>query len=98
MSGLKSSHVLQLRPATPDKLRFHFGVAPPDSDFKEEPYPGYMAPMIRLPRADARCQVTGRAHRHASGMPTSARSFASFRSVPCMNPRMSQGKPCDGKS
>jgi putative SOS response-associated peptidase YedK len=40
-------------PATPDKLRFHFGVAPPDSEFKDEAYPGYMAPMIRLPRADA---------------------------------------------
>jgi hypothetical protein len=41
------------RPATPDKLRFHFGVAPPDSDFKDEAYPGYMAPMIRRPRLDS---------------------------------------------
>jgi putative SOS response-associated peptidase YedK len=41
------------RPATPDQLRQHFGVAPPDSDFKAESYPGYMAPLIRLPSADA---------------------------------------------
>jgi putative SOS response-associated peptidase YedK len=41
------------RPATPDKLRFHFNVAPPDSDWKGESYPSYMAPMIRRPRADS---------------------------------------------
>jgi putative SOS response-associated peptidase YedK len=41
------------RPATPDKLRFHFGVAPPDSDYQDESYPGYMAPMIRRPRVDS---------------------------------------------
>lgn len=40
-------------PATPGKLQHHFGVAAPDSDFKAETYPGYMAPMIRLPRPDA---------------------------------------------
>jgi hypothetical protein len=40
-------------PAMPGKLRFHFGVAHPDSEFKAESYPGYMAPMIRLPRADS---------------------------------------------
>jgi putative SOS response-associated peptidase YedK len=40
-------------PATRDQLRQHFGVAPPDSDYKAESYPGYMAPMVRLPRADA---------------------------------------------
>jgi putative SOS response-associated peptidase YedK len=41
------------RPATPGQLQQHFAVAPPDSDFKAEAYPGYMAPMIRLPRANA---------------------------------------------
>jgi putative SOS response-associated peptidase YedK len=40
-------------PATPDQLRQHFNVAPPDSEFNAESYPGSMAPMIRLPRADA---------------------------------------------
>jgi hypothetical protein len=40
-------------PRHPDKLHFHFDVAPPDSDFKDESYPGYMAPFIRLPRAEA---------------------------------------------
>jgi putative SOS response-associated peptidase YedK len=41
------------RPSTRELLQQHFGVAPPDSDYKPEAYPGYMAPMIRLPRADA---------------------------------------------
>jgi putative SOS response-associated peptidase YedK len=41
------------RPATADKLRFHFGVVPPDSDYQDESYPGYMAPLIRRPRVDS---------------------------------------------
>jgi putative SOS response-associated peptidase YedK len=41
------------RPSTPDLLQQHFGVAAPESDYKDEAFPGYMAPMIRLPRADA---------------------------------------------
>jgi putative SOS response-associated peptidase YedK len=41
------------RPSTRDQLQQHFGVAPPDSDYKAEAYPGYMAPMVRLPRPDA---------------------------------------------
>lgn len=41
------------RPSTREQLQQHFGVAPPDSDFKDEAYPGYMAPIIRLPHADA---------------------------------------------
>ena len=40
-------------PATPAQLLEHFGVAPPDSDYKSEAFPGYLAPMIRKPRADA---------------------------------------------
>lgn len=40
-------------PATPTQLQRYFGVAPPDSDYKTETYPGYMAPIIRLPHADA---------------------------------------------
>jgi hypothetical protein len=34
-------------------LQQHFGVAPPDSDYQGEALPGYMAPVIRLPHADA---------------------------------------------
>jgi putative SOS response-associated peptidase YedK len=41
------------RPSTHDELQRFFGVAPPDSDYKAEAFPGYMAPMLRLPRADA---------------------------------------------
>lgn len=41
------------RPSTHDQLRHHFGVAPPDSDYQGEAFPGSMAPLIRLPRADA---------------------------------------------
>jgi hypothetical protein len=41
------------RSAIPDELRFHFGAAPPDSDFKNEYYPGYIAPMIRRSRVDS---------------------------------------------
>lgn len=41
------------RPSTRDQLQQHFGVAPPDSDYKAEAFPGSMAPLIRLPRADA---------------------------------------------
>ncbi|MFS0755873.1 MULTISPECIES: SOS response-associated peptidase [Noviherbaspirillum] len=40
-------------PATPDQLQRYFGVAAPDSRYKAEAYPGYMAPMIRPPRADS---------------------------------------------
>lgn len=41
------------RPSTRVELQQFFGVAAPDSDYKAEAFPGYMAPMIRLPRADA---------------------------------------------
>ena len=41
------------RPSTRDLLKQQFGVAPPDSDYPSEVFPGNMAPMIRLPRADA---------------------------------------------
>ena len=41
------------RPSTRDELQQRFGVAPPDSEYKAEAFPGSMAPMIRLPRADA---------------------------------------------
>lgn len=40
-------------PSTRDQLQQHFGVAPPDSEYKGETFPGYMAPMIRPPRADS---------------------------------------------
>lgn len=40
-------------PSTHDQLRQHFQVAPPDSDYVAESYPGYMSPLIRLPRTDA---------------------------------------------
>jgi putative SOS response-associated peptidase YedK len=40
-------------PSKREQLQGHFGVAAPDSDYKPEAYPGYMAPMIRLPHADA---------------------------------------------
>ncbi|WP_292932835.1 SOS response-associated peptidase family protein [Noviherbaspirillum sp.] len=40
-------------PSTHHQLQQFFGVAPPDSDYPAEAFPGYMAPMIRLPRADA---------------------------------------------
>lgn len=41
------------RPSTREQLQQHFNVAPPDAEFKAEAFPGSMAPMIRLPRADA---------------------------------------------
>lgn len=41
------------RPSASDQLMQHFGVAPPDSGFKPEVFPGHMAPMIRLPHAQA---------------------------------------------
>lgn len=41
------------RPASRDELQQCFGVAPPDSAYMAEAFPGHMAPMIRLPRADA---------------------------------------------
>lgn len=40
-------------PSTRDQLQQYFGVAAPDSDYKAEAFPGYMAPMIRLPHHDA---------------------------------------------
>lgn len=40
-------------PSTRDQLQQFFGVAAPDSSYKAEAFPGSMAPMIRLPRADA---------------------------------------------
>jgi putative SOS response-associated peptidase YedK len=40
-------------PSTRDQLQQFFGVAAPDSEYKAEAFPGYMAPMIRPPRADA---------------------------------------------
>jgi putative SOS response-associated peptidase YedK len=40
-------------PSKREQLQGHFGVASPDSDYKPEAYPGYMAPMIRLPYANA---------------------------------------------
>lgn len=40
-------------PSTHDQLRQHFQVAPPDSEYKAESFPGYMSPLIRLPRPDA---------------------------------------------
>lgn len=41
------------RPSSREMLQQHFTVAPPDSEYKAESYPGYMAPFIRPPRADA---------------------------------------------
>lgn len=41
------------RPSTRDELQQRFGVAAPDSEYKSEAFPGYMAPMIRPPHADA---------------------------------------------
>lgn len=41
------------RPSTRDQLQQHFGVAAPDSEYQAEAFPGSMAPLIRLPRADA---------------------------------------------
>lgn len=40
-------------PSKREQLQQHFAVAPPDSEYRPEAYPGYMAPMIRLPRPDA---------------------------------------------
>lgn len=40
-------------PSTRDQLQQYFGVAAPDADYKPESFPGYMAPMIRPPRADS---------------------------------------------
>ncbi|OWW22122.1 SOS response-associated peptidase [Noviherbaspirillum denitrificans] len=41
------------RPSTRDELQQRFGVAAPDSAYAAEAFPGSMAPLIRLPRADA---------------------------------------------
>lgn len=41
------------RPSTRDELQQFFGVAAPDSEYKAEAFPGYMAPMIRPPHPDA---------------------------------------------
>lgn len=38
-------------PARPEVLESHFGVAPLQQDLKREAYPGYMAPIIRLPHS-----------------------------------------------
>lgn len=35
-------------PAPKAKLADHFGIQPPENDFKPEAYPGYLAPVIRL--------------------------------------------------
>jgi putative SOS response-associated peptidase YedK len=40
-------------PSRRDQLEHHFGVAPPDSEFKAEAYPADMAPFIRPPRGDS---------------------------------------------
>lgn len=40
-------------PSRRELLQDRFQVAPPDSEFKPESYPGYMAPMIRPPARDA---------------------------------------------
>lgn len=40
-------------PSRRDQLEQFFQVAPPDSEFKAESYPGYMSPIIRRPSADA---------------------------------------------
>lgn len=40
-------------PSTRRQLEQHFGVAPPDSDYKAESFPGYMAPFIRPPASDS---------------------------------------------
>lgn len=40
-------------PSTSDQLLKHFQVAPPDSGYQAESFPGNMSPLIRLPRADA---------------------------------------------
>ena len=41
------------RPSTHDELMERFGVAPPDATYKDEAFPGYLAPIIRKPRPDA---------------------------------------------
>ncbi|HYD58989.1 MAG TPA: SOS response-associated peptidase family protein [Noviherbaspirillum sp.] len=41
------------RPSTRELLQQHFQVAPPDPEFKDEAFPGYMAPFIRPPSADS---------------------------------------------
>lgn len=41
------------RPSTPELLQRHFQVAPPDSAYETEIYPGKMAPMMRPPHADS---------------------------------------------
>lgn len=51
--AIKYAMCSNYRPSTPEQLQQHFGVAPPDSAYRDEAYPGYMAPVIRLPQADA---------------------------------------------
>jgi putative SOS response-associated peptidase YedK len=41
------------RPSTREILQHHFQVAPPDSAYSVETYPGNMAPLIRPPHADS---------------------------------------------
>lgn len=40
-------------PSSRNQLQQHFGVAPPDNSYAAEAFPGSMAPLIRLPHADA---------------------------------------------
>jgi putative SOS response-associated peptidase YedK len=40
-------------PSSAEQLERFFAVAAPDSPYKAEAFPGYMAPLIRLPRVDA---------------------------------------------
>lgn len=41
------------RPSSREELEVHFGVAAPDSEYRAETYPGYMAPIIRRRAPDA---------------------------------------------
>ena len=47
------------RPSTRDDLMEHFGVAPPDAKYKDEAFPGYLAPIIR--KRDANADIGERA-------------------------------------
>lgn len=40
-------------PSRRERLEQYFHVPAPDADYRAESYPGYLAPLIRLPRADA---------------------------------------------
>lgn len=41
------------RPSSHDELMEHFGVAPPDAIYKDEAFPGYLAPIIRKPDTES---------------------------------------------